>query len=153
MVGKVCEHYLIGWAAITMTVSLDSPTTTVVHEPKNDTPRAEAKAAPKRKAAAKQTAKDPKLAEAAKDAAKAEKQAKEIVALAARVLDTVRNVTTDPNISGKGWASPMITSIKQRTGDLQQRIKDNPQMARAVLHAAMFILHSSHAVVMCAATS
>jgi hypothetical protein len=122
-----------------MTVNLDSPATTATNEPRNDTPRAEAKAAPKKKASAKQTAKDPKLA----DAAKAEKQAKEIVALGARVMEKVRAITTDPKILGNAWTSPMMTSIKQRSDDLQQRIKDNPHMARAMFHAVM-VLHLSN---------
>jgi hypothetical protein len=43
-------------------------------------------------------------------------------------MDKVRSATTDPNIIGKDWASPMLAHIKQRTDDLQQRIKDYPHM-------------------------
>jgi hypothetical protein len=111
---------------------LGSPSDGNQPEPRNDTPRADAKPAPKKpRADPKQTAKDSKQA----DVGKAEKQAKEIVALGARVFEKVRLVTSDSNINGKDWAMPMVISVKTRTDDLQQRIKDNPQMTFAVLHA------------------
>jgi hypothetical protein len=105
-------------------------------DPTNDTPKHEKpKPTKKAKAAAKHTAKDHQHA----DVAKTERQAKEIVALGARVLEKVRVVTTDPAIVGKEWASPMIASVKQRTDEMQQRIKDNPHSILEVLHAVMLI--------------
>jgi hypothetical protein len=140
----MCDHYVIGWASITMAVTLDSPTASAdgsqVPPPKNDTPEPKAKAAPKKpKALAKQTAKDPKQA----DAANAEKQAKEMVALGARVMEKFRCVISDSDVCGKDWAAPMVASVKQRTDDLQQRIKDNLHVTLAVPHVAMS-LQPSH---------